>query len=85
MEALHNMSEDMIRGYENDDKLLTELLIRFLFFERLNNEEDRIIHNKAIEFLYDMGIFHEGKEIEVVRALMPLAEIPQEYKQEDEI
>jgi len=83
--ALKHMSEDMIQSYESQPKLFAEMLIRLLFFERLHGEEDRIIHNKIIEILYDMGIFMEGKELDIAEALIRFAEIPKEFKEEDDI
>lgn len=82
VDALQELSRDMINTYEHSPRLFAELLIRFLFFERLTNDEDRIVHNKIVEILYDMGIFQEGKEVEIANLLLGLADIPDIYKEE---
>lgn len=84
-EALAQMSRDMINAYESEPKLLTELLVRFAFFERIETEEERVMHNKAKEILYDMGIFREGRELDMVQSMLAFAEIPYIYKQEDDL
>lgn len=83
IEALKNMSHDLIEAYSGKTKVFAFLLIDLLFFERLESEEDVALHNKIIGMLYDMGIFHEGKEVEIAQKLIELADIPDEYKRED--
>lgn len=65
-------------------KVLTHRLNQLCFFREIENEEDRLLHNEALNLLRCYGIWDgfEDRSLEIVRALVSLPQNVYEPKEE---
>jgi len=83
-EALLERSKDLIATYTRSPKVFTELLVRLRFFALIEDEEDRVAHNEAVKYLYDMGIFELDNALSVTKRLLSESKIPSAYIAKDQ-
>jgi len=83
-EQLKQMNERLRTAY-SDPQLLSNLLVRFGFFNLIETEEQRIKHNEVKKMLYDMGIIRVDNPESFAELMIREATIPRAYLGKDDM
>lgn len=85
-EALKRRSEHIIDMYRKNPEILAHELIQRGFFERVSDDQKMsTIRDTATDLLSELGVMSRGRELDVVRALLDVSQVPEEYLKSDEV